>query len=182
MANTTLSYGGRTLALRIDPNNITWAYALSTKVDDTVGGKVVQILGMNIDNLTLDGECGVAGRAELRRIATFVRDFALWQRQSGKPGRLTYVPRNYVFGVYVSSFTYNDATENVAFPYTIVMKVQEDLSGVASSKTIRAELARLQAGIGYTKNAYTVPAADIPSVPNTNNGEVVKPGGPNVAF
>lgn len=43
------------LGLIIPPANITWSYSLRTKIENTYGGQVIQILGVQIDNFKLKG-------------------------------------------------------------------------------------------------------------------------------
>lgn len=45
----------RKLGLIVPPNNITWSYSLRTKIENTYGGQVIQILGVQIDNFKLKG-------------------------------------------------------------------------------------------------------------------------------
>jgi hypothetical protein len=49
------------LALRVDPYNVEWTYNLNTQVFDTYGGQVIQVLSVNIDTLTIDGQFGREG-------------------------------------------------------------------------------------------------------------------------
>ena len=46
----------RVLTLLTPPDQITWKYSLRTKVIDTYGGQVVQILGVQIDDFNLSGQ------------------------------------------------------------------------------------------------------------------------------
>ena len=45
----------KSIYLIVPPNNISWTYSLRTKVEDTYGGQVIQILGVQIDNFKLRG-------------------------------------------------------------------------------------------------------------------------------
>lgn len=62
---TTFSFteGGRTrtLSLRLNPTEVNWSYNLITHVEDTYEGRVVQLLSINIDSLTIEGQLGVEG-------------------------------------------------------------------------------------------------------------------------
>jgi len=49
------------LTLYLSPNNVTWDYKLKTNVIDTYGGQVVQVLGVSIENLTIQGFFGSEG-------------------------------------------------------------------------------------------------------------------------
>ena len=45
----------KSIWLLVPPENISWSYSLRTKVEDTYGGQVIQILGVQIDNFKLSG-------------------------------------------------------------------------------------------------------------------------------
>ena len=47
--------------LRVDPYNVEWTYNINTQVYDTYGGQVIQVLSVNIDTLTIDGQIGKEG-------------------------------------------------------------------------------------------------------------------------
>lgn len=49
------------ITLYLSPNNVTWDYTLKTNVIDTYGGQVVQILGVSIENMTIEGFFGSEG-------------------------------------------------------------------------------------------------------------------------
>lgn len=49
------------LSLAIDPYNVEWTYNVNTQVYDTYGGQVIQVLSVNIDTLTIDGQIGKPG-------------------------------------------------------------------------------------------------------------------------
>lgn len=44
------------LNLTVDPYNVEWTYNVNTQVYDTYGGQVIQVLSVNIDSLTIDGQ------------------------------------------------------------------------------------------------------------------------------
>ena len=45
----------RSIHLIVPPSGISWTYSLRTKIEDTYGGQVIQILGVQIDNFKLSG-------------------------------------------------------------------------------------------------------------------------------
>jgi len=65
MAGITFSYNNagnsHELALRHGPYNVNWTYNVNTSVTDTYTGQVVQVLGVNIDRLIIDGQFGREG-------------------------------------------------------------------------------------------------------------------------
>jgi len=50
-----------TITLYLSPNNVNWEYNLKTNIINTYGGQVVQILGVSIENLTIEGFFGSEG-------------------------------------------------------------------------------------------------------------------------
>jgi hypothetical protein len=51
----------QTITLYLSPNNVSWNYSLKTNVIDTYGGQVIQILGVSIDDLMIQGFFGSEG-------------------------------------------------------------------------------------------------------------------------
>ena len=49
------------LNLAVDPYNVQWTYNVNTQIYDTYGGQVIQVLSVNIDTLTIDGQIGRPG-------------------------------------------------------------------------------------------------------------------------
>ncbi|MEU6362277.1 hypothetical protein [Streptomyces albidoflavus] len=59
MALASLGFsGGPQLTFRINPSSIDWGFEIHTDVTDTVGGRVVQITGATLRDLTVTGYLG----------------------------------------------------------------------------------------------------------------------------
>jgi hypothetical protein len=59
MGTATLGFpGGPSVAFRIDPESIDWNFEILTNVIDTIGGRVVQIIGAYLDDMTVQGSFG----------------------------------------------------------------------------------------------------------------------------
>lgn len=56
-----------TLNVRHNPYSIDWTYNLNTNIVDTYAGQVVQILSVNIDKVTIEGQLGVEGSTGRKR-------------------------------------------------------------------------------------------------------------------
>lgn len=163
---------------RIDPEAIQWTYQLNTRTDNTYGGKVIQILSVQIQTMSIPIVSGSGGRAYMQSVFDFFRDMMIWQRDTGKAGVFTYTPRNYNLNIFAANLKIEDNLQNVIFPVTMNFNVQSDLAGVVQDQIISAEISRLQQGIGYTENSfnYTAPPstpAPAPSPPT----QPVPPGG-----
>lgn len=157
MSNSFIAYGGKTFVMRLNPNDISWTSSLNIVETPTLGGKVVQVLSASLDNLSISADCGLGGINELTRVANFFRDLILWQRLQKDTAVFFYEPRHFRFSVIGDSFRLNDSTDNVAYPYTLSFRIQEDLSGVATQKTIAKELADIQKGMDYKQTKYNMP-------------------------
>ena len=105
----------RSIHLLVPPNGISWTYSLRTKIEDTYGGQVIQILGVQIDNFKISGYIPVgfwgrdndyilgsgdnqyyagesfAHKNGLVHIANFFRDFFTLKSQN------SYITNNMVF-------------------------------------------------------------------------------------
>jgi len=55
-ANFVLGDGSAAYSFNVNPENINWDYTITTNEQDTYGGKVVQILGIKIGNMSISGK------------------------------------------------------------------------------------------------------------------------------
>jgi hypothetical protein len=149
----TLEFGGRTFRFRTNPNSVWWNYELITAVDDTYGGRVVQILGARLGDLVVNVDCGRGGWAYQRQVIAFMRDMINEQRK-GDPGLFTYTTRNWRLKVFALSVPFHDRVTNVVREMELRFKIQEDVSGVQTSMALTNELRRLKDGVGFRKSEY----------------------------
>lgn len=159
MGIASITHAGNVYRFRTNPNSIQWGYVLNKHVDETYGGRVVQLLSVNIGDLTITAHAGRGGWDHLYNTVLFFRDMLVNQRNSGEPGIFEYPNRGWKFAVYATAMPLSDAVEEVAREFTMQFKVQEDISGIATRNTMDAELAKLREGIGYSKNQYNDPEA-----------------------
>jgi hypothetical protein len=120
MGTATLGFaGGPSVAFRIDPERIGWNWTVNTNVVETIGGRVIQVLGAYLDDMTVEGSFGqdhstsrgVSWRqaeAFLRKV-TDIMDYqardANKQPEMHPPAVFTYPPKNWRFQVYVKEFS-----------------------------------------------------------------------------
>jgi hypothetical protein len=168
-----------TLQLRVDPEAIMYNYVLNTKTDETYGGRVIQILSTTVTDLMVPCMAGKGGRQYLGQVASFFKDMMIWQRDSQNLGTFSYSPRNISLRVYAAALQIDDSTGNITFPFTMMFKVMEDITGQAAGNAIDAEINKLKDGVGYTRNQYNDPDMNPPPpVPATDpNGGVTAGGG-----
>jgi hypothetical protein len=145
-----------TFRFRSNPKQFNWSYTLNKRIDQTYGGRVVQLLSTSIDDFSFTADCGAGRWAEMNRVAKFMRDVMVSQR-NGRPATFEYTTRGWKFNAFVVSVPFADAVEEVLREFEISMKVQEDLSGLISSNTLAAELRRLQDGLAFRRSKYNDP-------------------------
>lgn len=165
----SLTWGNHVLRFRTNPNEVTWNYSLITKTDQTYGGRVVQILGTKIEDLTVKVDCGNGGWPYLVKIVTFMRDLMVAQR-NGQTAVFEYTTRKWKLKVYAASFPFADQITATTRELTLNFKVQEDISGIVSSATISAALQAFINGVGWERNQYNdffyAPNSDTGIIPN----------------
>lgn len=144
---------GNSFRFRTNPNAIRWKYMLNTHIDDTYGGRVIQILSARIDTLSVVVETGWGGWDYMVKAAYFLRDFMNEQR-NGKPGRFVYTTRNWDLQVFAVSIPFADTAGKPNHEVTMTFNVVEDNNSQLAGSTIGTELARLQEGIGWGRSAY----------------------------
>lgn len=50
--------GGPMISFRVNPDNINWDWQMITNVEDTIGGRVIQVLGAYLNNISVTGSLG----------------------------------------------------------------------------------------------------------------------------
>lgn len=130
MGTATLGYpGGPSIAFRIDPELITWNWQVLTNVIETIGGRVIQVLGARLDDLTIQGSMGQShGAGEVNGSTwhlaeKFASDITkIMEAQSADsnknaemhpPAVFTYPPKGWRFNVYVKDLTDPDGNNSV---------------------------------------------------------------------
>lgn len=157
---TLYAPGVGTLQFRTNPNSISWDYELITNVQQTYGGRVIQILGARIDNLEVKVDCGQGGQPYAAYVAQFMRDMMMTQR-NGIAGQFLYTTRNWNLQVYALNVPFHDSVEETVRELTLQFKVQQDVSKVAiADQSIANLLTLLQQGLGFlSSEAFSNPIA-----------------------
>lgn len=154
----SLTFKGKTLRFRTNPNEIWWSYTLNTNVEQTYGGRVVQILSTRIEDLVIKIECGRGGWAYLNQVVDFLREMMIEQRKDGGTTAVfSYTTRGWRMKVFALSVPFQDSVTETVREIEIRFKVQEDLTGEMSKLALDTELARLQNGIGFSKTGFNTP-------------------------
>lgn len=150
----TLSYPGFSpLNFRTNPNSILWDYELITHVEQTYGGRVIQILGTKMDNLQVSVDCGQGGWPYAMYIVQFMRDLMVQQR-NGTPATFSYTTRGWQLKVFALNVPFHDAVQETIRELTLNFKIQQDVSGLQEAASISDALMALTNGIGFTANSF----------------------------
>jgi hypothetical protein len=143
----SLTYGsGQVFTFRTNPNEIWWSYELIKNVEDTYGGRVIQLLGTKLGDLRVTVECGRGGWSYLMQVLLYLRNLLSDQR-NGQTATFLYTTRNWQLKVYALTIPFQDQVEATTREIELNFKIQEDISGTLSRVTLDAELSRLQDGV-----------------------------------
>ena len=141
------------LNFRTNPNSILWDYELISHIEQTYGGRVVQILGTKMDNLQVTVDCGQGGWPYAMWVVQWMRDLMVQQR-NGKPATFTYTTRNWKLKVYALNVPFHDAVQETVRELTLNFKIQEDVTGLQQAASISQALSALTNGIGFFANSF----------------------------
>lgn len=144
--------------LPFGPNSIMWDYTLNTAAFDTLGGRVVQVLSVKIDTLTLAGDA--ANRDALILLYYNVNKSQNKQIQTQSPSTLYLPTRNWYFDVWIRAFPQMGwDIRTVTYPYTIQFEVDQNSYSVdeISSSITEAAIGELSDSIGFSTTWTGIP-------------------------
>jgi hypothetical protein len=129
MGTATLGYpGGPSVAFRVDPDSMDWTWSVITNVVETIGGRVIQVLGARLEDLTIQGSLGqdhanaTSGESWQQAELFLATVTLIMERQSADsnqqglmhpPAVFSYPPKNWRWNVYVKSLTDPDGSNSV---------------------------------------------------------------------
>lgn len=134
---------------RTDPSGISWGYNLNTAVQNTKGGRVIQILSVTITSLEVTVDMGNAHESELKRLLRFCQDLGNWQVEKKEPVKFVYPPRNINLKVFLKGITVSRSLDDVNVKVPISFEVVSDDSGAISRIAMEEALVRIQEGTNY---------------------------------
>lgn len=172
---------------RFNPSEAEWSYKESMFSQDTLGGRVVQVLSTNIEALTVQGSAG--SRRELQKLAANIRDIMQFHIETLHPVYFRVPSRNWNFSVYVEAMPQIGwDVQSTSYPYTLQLRILEDISGTKSEQIRNRAIAgitRLNQGIGYIPGVHGGNADQFVSITEVlaenlvNAGAVYDDGGSN---
>lgn len=150
-------------AFSTDPESIRWNFRIKANRQRTIGGQVIQILGVKISDLTVTGRFGAETSLEpwqeYNQFRAKIKDWVntLQQDPAATPLRFIYGPRNWDFGVYVKAFApIQHTNENIAPQFQLTLFINDGTNSIA--KGIKdLYMKRLMDGIGWKQTEYNGP-------------------------
>lgn len=146
----TLSFPGNgpSLRFRINPDAVDWNFQIKTAVIDTLGGRVVQVLGADVSDMTVRGRFGYrqakdAFWTDAEDFTTAMRAMIEYQYQGGighqgkthTPAVFSFPAEGWRFAVYIKSITDSQgqfAIQHTAgkfsYDYVLTFSIYNDLS------------------------------------------------------
>lgn len=172
---------GPSITFRIDPDSIEWNFKVNTTVIPTVAGRVVQVLGATLSDLTVAGKYGQNVKAgtdgeswkqaeffvnKIRQIQEFQSQDSTQRGLMHVPAVFNYSPKNWRFNVYVKSIADSRggsvAHQQGRFSYDYVLTLfivdvlSDDLHTLkgAQAAAVDSYIARISEGIGWHFSQY----------------------------
>jgi len=148
----TLGYdGGPSVVFRLNPNEVNWNFTINTSVTPTVGGRVIQVMGATLSDMTVIGSLGEvkAGQSTRSKVSwelheRFIGNIrAIMDRQTHdsndfrkmqRPPVFNFPLRGWRFSVYVKAV--NDpkggaiyhSPDHFSHEYALTLFIVQDLS------------------------------------------------------
>lgn len=163
MGVASIVNGPRPFRFYVDPTDISWGYKLNTSVQDTYGGRVIQILSVSLTQLTVKASSGMRGQAYRYGVVKFCRDLARWQREKVKPVTFLYPPRNINLKVFLTNISYTNQLEDVEKSFIMRFNIDDDVTGGVKSVSMNDALSRIKNGTGFNPQIPT--SSTTPAVP-----------------
>lgn len=145
--------GGPSVVLRLNPNAVDWNFRINTSVTETVGGRVVQVLGATLSDLTIRGSFGekrgkdhTESREYAEAFLAKMKQMAAWQsRDSTKheamnaPAVFSFPAKGWRFQVYIKDLSDPDGggsvthrTGKYSYDYVLTLMIHADLSDTSA--------------------------------------------------
>lgn len=160
------------IPFRINPTSVSWAYRMKTSVTETIGGRVIQLFGVNLGDLTIQGSFGRGGPVEQEQFFNRMMDIMAAQTPRSPtsnpvPVRFVWADRRWDFSVYIKSFTQPGISTSVGVrndilnpAYQLVFFIQEDNQNILQAVKDAAAatyINRLTAGMGWKQTSWNGP-------------------------
>lgn len=157
------------IPFRIDPRSVTWDFKMKVCEAETLGGKVIQVIGTELGDMVVKGVFGYGDRSKGDTMGwedqeRFYQRLSAYTRQEARdrdpmPVRFLYPPSNWDFTVYVKRLDDPIRLANEIFnpEWTLTLFLVRDNTGVVVSGIKDLYIQRLMAGIGWGQTVYNGP-------------------------
>lgn len=166
--------------LQTSPEEIRWDFTMKVVDHKTLGGKVIQVLGTTLGDMTVSGRFGYGPKRQepwQQMLAMRERIKAMTKKQYeegavAKPVRFVYAPRNWDFPVYVKQLSPQPIDiRTVAPTYSITLHIEDEGARRIVKGIEDAYIKRLMDGVGWKQSAYNGP--QVTDIEATLNGRTV---------
>ena len=150
-ARAYLGTGDVGVTFPFNPDTVSWDYSENIFSQDTLGGRVVQLLSVSLNGMTMTGRAG--SRKELQKMANAFKGIMEFHVRTLEPVYFKVPSREWSFSVYLQAVPQLswDVTAT-SYPYQLQFLVEEDLNGIKTHEINTEALKRLASGIGYDYN------------------------------
>lgn len=167
MAVSQMTLGG--YRLRVNPNEVRWNFKMKTTDAKALGGKVIQILGVSLSDITVRGVFApdrAKGDKEAWEQQLRFRDYIdgltedAYQAKDGvaKPIQFTYPPRGWDFRVFVKTYSLTTiAVDEIAPTWEISLFPFDDGARRVVKGIKDLYIQRLMEGVGWKQTGYNGP-------------------------
>lgn len=150
--------GNQSIVLPVNPYSAQWQYTDNISSMDTIGGRVVQLLSVQLTDLTITSVAG--SRRDLQKVADGIREIMQYHIRTSLPAKFVVPSRAWRFSVFIRAMP--QVGWDVAattYPYQLQLALVEDIDGVKTREVTQAALTRLAEGIGYNPAVH---GGDVP--------------------
>lgn len=165
MVQSLMTLGGQTL--RVNPEEVRWNFTVKARDRKSMVGKVVQILGVTLSDITIQGHYAPDRKYgdtdswdQMLRFREWVKETsrALDDDAKQTPIRFTYPPRGWDFPVYLKGFApMNFTVDDYAPAWNIVLFPVDNGARKVIESVRDLYIERLMNGIGWKQTAYNGP-------------------------
>lgn len=155
---------------RVNPEEVSWNFNVRTSATSTIGGKVIQVLGVDVSDMTVTGSFGKGGRVEQQQFLDWAIARTKSQTEQDKAiVRFRLPDKGWDFGVKIKSLTESSSrrsvdlqTTNINPSFTLTLHVEDDLQNITELKRAAqaAYVAELSQGVGWKRTEYNGPLTD----------------------
>lgn len=152
---------------RISPESVSFDFNVRTRSIPTIGGKVIQILGVDVSEMTVNGSFGKGGRVEQQRFLEWCLARTRAQTEEDKAVvRFRMPDKGWDFAVKIKALTDSGGRSSVSLrndninpQFTLVLHLEDDLQGITELKRAAeaSYIASLSRGVGWKRTEYNGP-------------------------